>query len=105
MAKFGFPGAVTTLGHHGTGLTNFQISVPEECTLEEICSKLEQVLAGITLILNSSNTNQSILVNNTHSIAALLQQAQISEDRFKIILSVINDLRRELLRGNRDIRR
>lgn len=105
MATFGFTTAVTTLGHHGTGLTNFQVGVTPPCTLEEVCSKLEQILAGITLILECCKINQANILNIGNVVNGVVAKQGEHDERFNVLFQLIVDFRRELLRGNRDIRR
>ena len=63
--------------------------------IQECCENLTQLILG----------NQIIVANNQLSLKKLLTCCEKNEEKQNAIFAAIFDLRRELLRGNRDIRR
>ncbi len=102
MSVFGFPSTATTNGHFGTGFTNTLSIAEEDCTLEIICETVDKILACCQAVLNGVG---AIPTSSPFEITVIKQAVEAQDKKFDAITSAILDLRRELLRGNRDIGR
>ncbi len=105
MSTFGFPSAVTALAHHGTGFSNSFTVSGSVCDLDYICDKVDEILAKLELVLNIGSGTQVTVLNNRNLLHQLLSCCHKQDEKFNAVFAAIQDLRRELLRGNRDIRR
>jgi len=73
-----------------------------EVTLDDI---LDAIIECCQTLTNLLVINQSSIQSLKNDIKAIRACCDVQEDNHKAVLSAIFDLRRELLRGNRDIRR
>lgn len=71
-------------------------------TLDDI---LDAILACCKALSELIINNQRVILNNSKELKRLRECCEAQEEKSNAILSAIFDLRRELLRGNRDIRR
>lgn len=101
MSIFGFTETPTGLGHFGTGVAHQFTITPVTCNLQYICDTVADILVYVEQIYQIVNTP----VSKVTGITALTRAIDAQDKKIDTIFSAIADMRRELLRGNRDIGR